>query len=134
MVRILLIFLVLLFTFQLVYSQKTEPLSEQFQQEMYDFHSLKHKRLKTTGFILLGVGVGTVITGIIIGNSDNDIYTGAGLVLLGTLPVIASVPVFIIAKTNKRKANTIQGSGEVGIGAIPFNDIRYASAGIKINF
>ena len=100
---------------------------------MYDFYSSKHKKLKRTGFILLGVGVVASITGIIIASS-NDVYAGVGLFLLGTAPMIASIPVFVIAGSKKRKAKAVVGSGEVGIGTIPFNDTKYASVGVKFSF
>ena len=136
MVRILLISLVLLFTFQLAQSQVTDSLTVKSKQEMYDFYSSKHKKLKRTGFILLGVGVVASITGILIASTQdsNDVYAGVGLFLLGTAPMIASIPVFVIAGSKKRKSKAVLGSGEVGIGTIPFNDTRYASVGVKISF
>jgi len=135
------IFLALMFTFQLAQSQVTDSLTEKSQQEMYDFYISKQKKLKTTGWILLGTGVAAMGVGFaltnnssVYGDSSNDWAYGSGFILVGSLSAIASIPVFIIAKKNKRKASTILGNGEVGIGAIPFNDTRYASVGIKINF
>jgi len=131
------IFLVLIFTFQSVQSQVTDSLTAKSNQEMYDFYISKHKKLRTTGFILLGTGVAALGVGAaIMYNSimDEDGEPGAILFVAGGLATISSFPVFGIAKKNKRKANAILGSGEVGIGAIPFNDTRYASVGIKINF
>ena len=132
----LIIFLVLIFTFQLVQSQVTEPLTEQSNQEMYDFYISKHKKLKTTGWILLGTGVAAMGVGgaIVSKNIMSGGEPGAILFVAGGLATISSFPVLGSAKKNKRKAEAILGSGEVGIGAIPFNDTRYASVGIKINF
>ena len=141
MARILLIFLVLLFTFQSIQCQVTDSLTEQSKQEMYDFYSSKHKKLKRTGWILLGTGLGALTVGSIIAvNSDNTLddlgrdITGGLLMAVGSFSMLASIPVFIVSGSHKRKANAILGSGEVGIGALPFNDARYASVGIKINF
>jgi len=131
------IFLVLIFTFQSVQSQVIDSLTVQSKQEMYDFHISKHKKLKTAGWILLGTGVAAMgVGGAIMYNAfmDEGGEPGEILFVAGGLATISSIPVFIIAKKNKRKGKAILGSGEVGIGAIPFNDTRYASAGIKIDF
>lgn len=132
------IFLALVFTFQLVQSQVIEPSTEKSQKEMYDFYISKHKKLKKTGLILLGAGVVATGVGYAIAHNgslyDDESTAGAGLALAGVLTTISSIPVLIISGSNKRKANAIEGSGEVGIGAIPFNNTRYASIGIKINF
>lgn len=133
------ILLVLIFTFQSVQSQVTDSLTEKSNQEMYDFYSLKHKKLKKTGFILLGAGLAA--TGgslLLVANaslSDDSTWTAGGILFIaGSLSTIASIPVFIVSGSNKRKAKAILGSGNVGIGAIPFNDTRYVSVGVKINF
>ena len=131
------IFLVLIFTFQSVQSQVTDSLTVKSNQEMYDFYISKHKKLKTTGWILLGTGVAAMGVGVAI--AANSLYSddgepGAILFVAGGLATISSFPVLGNANKNKKKAKAILGSGEVGIGAIPFNDTRYASVGIKINF
>jgi len=136
----LIIFLVLIFTFQSVQSQVTDSLTVKSKQEMYDFYIAKNKKLKTTGSVLLGTGVAAMGVGFALTNnsdvldSSNDWGYGAGFMLVGSLSAISSMPVFIMAKKHKRKAEAILGSGEVGIGAIPFNDTKYASVGIKISF
>ena len=132
------IILVLLFAFQSVQCQVIDSLTVKSNEEMYDFYNSKHKKLKKTGLILLGAGVVATGLGYAIANNrsfNNDEFTaGAILTLGGVLTTISSIPVLIISGSKKRKANAIVGSGEVGIGAIPFSDIRYASVGIKINF
>ena len=133
----LIVILVLIFTFQSLQCQVTDSLTVKSNKEMYDFYISKHKKLRTTGFILLGTGVAALgVGGAIMYNSimDEGGEPGAILFVVGGLETISSFPVFGIAKKNKRKAIEILGSGEVGIGAIPFNDTRYASVGIKIDF
>ena len=136
----LILFLVLIFIFQLTQSQETEPLSEQSNQEMYDFYISKSKKQKKTGWILLGSGVVATGAGLLIASNSNVLSDDGGfasgslLVLAGTLTTISSIPVFIISGSNKRKAKAILASGEVGIGAIPFNNTRYASIGLKVDF
>jgi len=132
------IILVLIFAFQSVQCQVTDSLTVKSNEEMYDFYISKHKKLKKTGLILLGAGLVATGVGYAIANNgslyDDEFTAGAGLALVGVLTTISSIPVLIISGSNKRKANAIEGSGEVGIGVIPFNDTRYASVGIKINF
>ena len=131
------IFLVLIFTFQSVQSQVTDSLTDKSNQEMYDFYISKHKKLKTTGWILLGTGVAALVGGGVIMYTsimDEGGEPGAILFVAGGLATISSFPILGIANKNKRKAKAILGSGEVGIGAIPFNDTRYVSVGLKINF
>ncbi len=78
------------------------------------------------------MGIGSIIM-------LNSIYSdvgepGAILFLAGSAATIASIPVFIVSGSNKRKAKAILASGIIGIGAIPFNNTRYASVGLKIDF
>lgn len=136
----LIIFLALIFTFQLTQCQETEPLTEQSKQKMYDFYISKSKKQKKTGWILLGSGVVATGTGLLIASNSNVLSDGGGfasgslLALAGTLTTISSIPVLISSGSNNRKAKAILASGEVGIGAIPFNNTRYASIGLKIDF
>ena len=132
------IFLVLIFTYQLAQSQVTDSLTEKSDQEMYDFYSLKHKKLKRTGWILLGAGLAATGVGLsIAGNSgiyDDGFTTGSILVVAGALTTISSIPVFIISGSNNRKAEAILETGKIGFGSIPFDNQRYVSVGLRINF
>lgn len=139
MKRILSILLVLLFSFQIVQSQVTEPLTENSQQNMFDFYSHKAKKQKTTGFILLGVGLAVGISGLAIFSNnfwENDGGTDAGAImfLAGSISVIASVPVLIISGSNNRKAKTYLEAGTVKVGNITFENSKYVTVGLKIDF
>jgi len=132
------LFLVLIFSFQLALSQSTDSLTTQSQKEMYDFYISKHKKQKKAGWILLGSGVVAFGTGVIIGSNsglyDDGFAAGALLVTAGTLSTISSIPLFIVSGSNNRKAKALLGSGQVGIGTFPYSNARYASVGIKIDF
>jgi hypothetical protein len=97
------IFLVLIFTFQSVQSQVTDSLTAQSIQEMYDFYSSNNKKLKKTGWILLGSGVVTMGVGFAMGFNEDSELTGSILMTLGLSTTISSIPVFIIAKKIKEK-------------------------------
>ena len=130
------IFLVLFFFVQMVQSQVIETTLEKPQQEMYDYHIQKHKKLKKTGFILLGAGGGAMLTGILIGaasDSWSGVGSGALVFTAGLASTIASIPVFIIGNSNKRQANLILETGKIGIGGLPLQHSSYASAGLKIS-
>jgi len=135
------IFLVLIFTFQLVQCQVTDTLTQKSQQEMYDFHIQKHKKLKKTGWILLGAGLVTVGGGYAIAATSDGLFgsgdgfeAGSILIMTGTLSMAASIPVFIISGSNKRKAEAILETGNIGFGSIPFDNQRYVSVGLRIDF
>lgn len=131
------IFLVLFFFVQLVQSQVIETSLEKPQQEMYDYHIQKHKKLKKTGLILLGAGGGAMLTGILIGTASDSwsgVGSGALVFTAGLASTIASIPVFIIGNSNKRQANLILETGKIGIGGLPFQHSGYASVGLKISF
>ena len=130
------IFLVLFFFVQMVQSQVIETSLEKPQQEMYDFHIQKHKKLKKTGFILLGAGGGAMLTGILIGAASDSwggVGSGALVFTAGLVSTTASIPVFIIGNSNKRQAKLILETGKIGMGRLPLQHLGYASVGLKIN-
>lgn len=75
----------------------------------------KSRNQRTTGFILLGVGAGLALTGAIIFNSSKDdidqvlveTTSGAGLVTVGMISGVASIPFFIMSASNNKKAKTL---------------------------
>jgi len=137
MKRTLSIFLVLLFAFEMVNGQVIESKPKTPQQEMYDFYSVKHEKLKKTGFILLGVGVGLTVGAFAvaaISDSWDGIETGALMFVFGSISTVASIPVLIISGSKKRKAKTYLEGGIGSVGNITFDNSKYASIGLKIDF
>jgi hypothetical protein len=69
---------------------------------------VKSKNQKTAAWILLSGGVALIGTGFIVGDGKNasfdDAAFGAVLAASGTLSAIGSIPFFIAAGKNKRKA------------------------------
>jgi len=139
MKRTLSIFLVLLFTFQMVQSQVTEPLTEESTQEVYDFYNLKAKRQKKTGLILLGSGLVATVAGIAIASNnfwedDGGFAAGTGLFLIGSCATIASIPILIVSGSNNRKAKVYMETGMSGDGNVNFENYRNVTVGLKIDY
>jgi hypothetical protein len=92
--------------------------SAQGTTESKEFYLNKSKNQKTAGYILAGGGAALIISGIIVGNGDNnndpnELDFGpnfdVGLWLLGggLVSALASIPFFISSGNNARKAATI---------------------------
>lgn len=100
----------------------------------------KSKNRKTAAWILLGGGAGLSAIGLLIYAAEKEKNPAAELDILpkGTLPsaignsmMIASIPFFISAGKNKRKAQLIVKEQSVLI--IPQSKEHLVSAGVKIN-
>jgi len=67
----------------------------------------KSKNQKTAGWVLLGGGTALIVTGFIVGNSENstfdDAAMGATLAGVGVLSALGSIPLFVASGKNKRK-------------------------------
>ena len=135
--------LVLIFTFQMVQSQVTEQQTDQSTQNMYDFYSLKAKKQKTTGWILLGTGLAATVGGYAImannfdlfdSDSDGGLAAGTGLFLVGSIVTIASIPVLIVSGSNNRKARAYLETGTAGVGNITSENSKYVRVGLKVDF
>ena len=126
-------------TFGPCLGQEIQELTEQSIQEKYDFHYSKHKKLRKTGFILLGVGVASMGAGALIANnadtwSDEDnLGAGAGFFTAGLLTTISSVPVFIVSGSHKRKAKAYV-QAEYQMKKINLETSKYVSLGVRIEF
>jgi len=110
-------------------------------QELYDYHMLKRKKAKTTGWIMLGSGIAMTIGGIGINMSggilDNDSTNndkGLWLSYLGAATTIASVPFFISAGKNKRKARLFLKNSVSTIKLPKSRNSNYLSVSLAIPF
>ena len=72
----------------------------------YDYYIKKSKTNKTIGFILLGSGVliSAISYGTYAGNDFNGPFSGNDALVLGGVMAVGSIPFFIFAGSNKRKA------------------------------
>jgi hypothetical protein len=103
------IILLFFFAVQTVIGQEAEPIQES-TEKTYDYYSLKQHQNSKAARICLLTGAGLIAVGGIvavagIANWDSSATPiGASMFVLGTATAIASIPLFIIAGSNKRKA------------------------------
>ena len=81
-----------------------------------DLYLQKSRSQKTTAFVFLGIGTATIITGaMMMGTAKNNppfplpptdekTYDGAGLIFLGMLIDLGSIPFFLSSSKNKERA------------------------------
>lgn len=77
-----------------------------------DYYLQKSKTQKTVGWILLGAGTTAIVAGIISGNKKNDDLADVGVgvvaVVSGIVVDLVSIPFFVsAAKNNKRAATAV---------------------------
>jgi len=135
MKRLLCILLILIISSQIIQGQVIEQADNNSQQELYDFHMLKHKKNKTAAWILGGSGVTMTLVGLVINGAETaviEVFTlgtggvekerkGDWLIYAGGATTLASIPFIISAGKNKRKA-----SMSLQTGHIKFNNKTYS--------
>ena len=97
------------FTLQIVKAQVTEPI-EKNAEKSYEYYTLKqHQNKKAariflkSGVALIAIGGYVAISGI--ANSESSASPiGVGIFILGVATTVTSIPLFIVAGNNKRKA------------------------------
>jgi len=75
-----------------------------------DVYQQKSKNQKITAFVFLGVGTATIIAGFRMIDSSKKLdkaLDGGGVVLLGMLVDLASIPFFVGSSKNKEKAMSL---------------------------
>lgn len=124
----------LLLLIQSVFAQKPDTLAAQPATPMYDIYMQRHKTNKTVAWVFLSAGVATAVAGLVDAGSSGGILssnfdTGVTLMFVGALVAVPSIPFFIMAGKNKKKAMLELKSGTIaGPGSF-----RYAAVALKIN-
>lgn len=134
---------IIFFSFS-VFSQVIASQAAKSQKELYDDFIRKSKTNKTIGWVLAGTGSALAIGGVIAAtkevtenvlnpqprlNDTDDVLLGAGLVC-----AVASIPFFISAGKNKRKAKLAVGTQPITLGYYRTQNKTFPSAGINICF
>jgi len=140
-------FLVFLLTFQHSQSQVIDTSTDKSPQESYDYFSLKQKRQKIGAWICIGSGIVMTLTGLTINSSDEiveiytlglaeveDVHKGDWLIYLGSATTIASIPLFVSASKNKRKASMSLKGETVSFGNLTYKNSKHLSIALTIDF
>lgn len=115
--------------------QELETSSYESKQEMYEYYSSNQRKLKKTGFILLGAGVASMAVGytVAVNSSLDDFEPGMLLTTVGYMSVTASIPLFIIAGSNKRKAKALVQMGRHQMMDMTLSSSQYVSLGVRFD-
>ncbi len=111
----------------------------------FNDYAQKARRQQTTAFVMLGVGAGMAITGLIVGNKDDDSVSGTvnnafdGTILLvgGALVAAGSIPFFISAGKNRTKAGLTGGiklQSAVAASGAGLRRIQQPAMSLQLNF
>ena len=108
MKKILFLFCLSLLVIQLVKSQKIDKSISTSPKELHDQYMKNRKTNNTIGWIMLGSGIGMTLggfaTNVSTGWGEGNKNNGLWLSYLGGATTLASIPFFISAGSNKRKA------------------------------
>jgi hypothetical protein len=113
-------------------------------RQQYDTYITKSKRTKNAGFILLGSGAALTILGPVVGlqgvidevgNDNGDTKLSAGIIMFytGIAAVVVSIPCFIVAGSQKRKASLLLQGQQVSFNLQRSGQLNYVSAGIALS-
>jgi hypothetical protein len=126
-----------------LFSQVTFDPATKSQQESYEYYMRKSKTNKTIGWVLAGTGTALAIGGAIAATKEvtenvlnldtklsdtDDILLGAGVAC-----AVASVPFFISAGKNKKRAKIAVGTQPITLGYYRTQSRSYISAGFSFN-
>ena len=118
MKKIFILFLILAFSYR-AYNQVDTPTVNRSIQPDY---LKKSRNQKTVGWVFLGTGTAMIITGGLIGlnsmathpyGEKEGLTEGILLVATGIILDLASIPLFVTASQNKRKAATVSLKNDV---------------------
>ena len=117
----------------LTISQELEKPVKYEQEGTYNFHIQKAKQNRTVGFIFVGLGTASFLTGVVLliadipasmvdaafdDDGESDVGTGlsTGLMIGGAAVSLVSIPLFASAREHKKKANLLIGTTQVVLG------------------
>ena len=139
--------IILVCSFQMSEAQVIDNTTTKSSQELYDFHTLKQKKNKTTAWILVGSGLLMTMSGLVINSADEvlttitldlvdveKVHKGDWLIYAGGAATLASIPFFISAGKHKRKASISLKSEQNLAGNITSSKFNNLSFALKIDF
>lgn len=113
-----------------------QPSPKMTDPELGHYYLNKSKKQKTTGFILMGVGLAAWFGGAAMMVQDdlegNSIDNGAVVMYLGFGATVASVPLFISAAKNKGRAEILLRYENVPVGFVPQAPRSIPAVGVRV--
>src|SRR5210317_505783 len=130
--------ILLLFTLSSTQAQLIEPAPNSSPQEFYDYYMIKNQKNKKAAWICLGGGAGLFAIGMAVGTAgimdwdSSKLGTGGGLAVAGMVGAAISIPLFISAGSNKRKARLSFENTQNKVGNIRFDNSSNFAVTLKI--
>jgi ABC-type transport system involved in cytochrome c biogenesis permease subunit len=142
MKKLFLLFCASLLTTQLVNAQTIKLPETESTKSLHDNYLEKYKRYRAIGRALLGSGIVMIVGGgIPVAAWAKQGYNGAAPITAETLffiigpgAALASIPFFVLAKQNKRKAELAIKGESVTFGNKIFYQSNYLALALKIQF
>jgi hypothetical protein len=142
MKKLFLTFCVSLLATQLVNAQTIKLTKTESTKSLYDNYLEKYKAYRTTGRVLLGSGIGLIVGGgIAVAAWAKQGYNGVApttaetlFFIVGPGVALVSIPFFVLAKQNKRKAELAIKGESVTFGNEIFYKSNYMALALKIQF
>ena len=130
--------IILLFTLSSTQAQLIEPSPNSSPQEFYDYYMIKNQKNKKAAWICLGGGAGLFLVGTAVGTAglldwdSSQMGAGGGMMLAGIVGAAVSIPLFISAGGNKRKALIHFSSTQNTVANIKFDNSNSFGISLKI--
>jgi hypothetical protein len=142
MKKLSLIICVSLLATQLINAQTIKFPNAESTKDLRDNYLEKYKRHRTTGRVLLGSGIGLILGGgIAVAAWAKQGYNGVApttaealFIIIGPSVALVSIPFFVLAKQNKRKAELAIKGESVRFGNEIFYKSNYIALVLKIPF
>jgi len=136
MKQLFLFLLVLIFSTQGILSQEKELKTEKSPQELENYYTMKFKKKKKTAWILLGAGVGLMVGGAAFtyATAGYGAVFGGPAFAAGAVSAIVSIPMFVKARSFKKKAEAVSPSFQVSLGTISTPQRNNFALGLSYNF
>ena len=131
-------FISLLLTLGSVQGQLIEPAPNSSPQEFYEYYMIKSQKNKKAAWICLGGGVGLFTVGLAVGTAgvlgwdSSQMGAGGGMMIAGIIGSAVSIPLFIVAGSNKRKARLSFESLENKVGNLRLDNSKGFVLSLKI--
>ncbi len=140
--RIVTILILFFLSYQFVSAQIAYHSSSRFPGAVYDFYNWKNKTNNTTGWLLLMPGTTmTTVKGLVNSNNSRDIFNyqfnpkkRSGFGFIGTVMALTSIPFFISAGNNRKKAFLSLKREKVEAGNSGSGNFHYVAIDFKMRF